>query len=67
MMFLFFPISLELSTKTKTNLIERSPFFIFIGFFKIHKSRSKKSNTKGRELMINCSRKNNKCLYIGPY
>lgn len=38
MMFLFFPISLELSTKTKTNLIERSPFFIFIGFSRFTKA-----------------------------
>lgn len=41
MMFLFFPISLELSTKTKTNLIERSPFFIFIGFSRFTKAEVK--------------------------
>lgn len=60
MMFLFFFIFLELLIKIKINLIERFFFFYFYWFFKIYKSRSNKFNIKGRELMINCLRKNNK-------
>lgn len=67
MMFLFFFIFLELSIKIKINLIERFFFFIFIGFLRFIKVEVRIFNIKGRELMINCLRKNNKCLYIGSY
>lgn len=62
-----FPYLFRAVDQDKNKFDWKISLFYFYWFFKIHKSRSNKFNTKGRELMINCSRKNNKCLYIGPY
>lgn len=59
-----FPYLFRAVDQDKNKFDWKISLFYFYWFFKIHKSRSKKSNTKGRELMINCSRKNNKCLHV---